>query len=117
MIACSLAKPRAWLPPLALLALLGFADAARAEGTDIGKPWFFGAGIACDASLLPWPSVWLGHFSGGTASYVPGAPAASVTWEDKKLCFPSRRECMQWQRAERRQFNGIEGYWTCLLLR
>jgi hypothetical protein len=106
-----------YLPILALLALVGFADAARAEGTDIGKPWLFGAAIACDASLLPWPSVWFGHFSGGSATYIPGATAASVDWHDQKLCFPSRRECMAWQRAEHRQFRGIEGYWTCLLLR
>ncbi len=102
---------------LAILAALGMPHGARAMGTDIGKPWIFGAGIACDASLLPWRSVWLGHFSGGSATYVSGAPAASVTWQDQKLCFPSRRECMAWQRAERGQFSGVEGYWTCLLLR
>jgi hypothetical protein len=102
---------------LLLAALLGLPNVARATGTDIGKPGLFGAGIGCDASLLPWRSVWLGHFSGGLAAYVPGAPAASVIWQDQKLCFPSRRECMEWQRAERRQFNGVEGYWTCLLLR
>ncbi len=117
MIAKSVANWAALLPLMACLALLTFADPGRAEGTDIGKPWLFGAGIACDASLLPWPSVWLGHFSGGSATYVPGAPAASVVWQDQKLCFLSRRECMEWQRAERRQFNGIQGYWTCLLLR
>jgi hypothetical protein len=94
----------------------GLTDQARA-GTDIGKPWLFGAGIACDASLLPWRSVWLGHFSGGLATYVPGAPTASISWKDQKLCFPSRLECMEWQRAERRQFKGVEGYWTCMLLR
>jgi hypothetical protein len=102
---------------LATLASIGISNGAHATGTDIGKPWFFGAGIGCDASLLPWRSVWLGHFSGGSATYVTGAPAASVVWQDQKLCFPSRRECMAWQRAERRQFGGIEGYWTCLLLR
>jgi hypothetical protein len=110
------AKPLA-MSGLLLVALLGLANAATAAGTDIGKPWLFGAGIGCDASLLPWRSVWLGHFSGGLATYVPGAPAASVIWKDQKLCFPSRRECMRWQGAERRQFNGVEGYWTCLLLR
>ncbi len=111
------APARSALIALALTATLGFGPTARAQGSDIGKPWLFGAGIGCDASLLPWRSVWLGHFSGGYASYVPGAPAASVTWQDRKLCFPSRRECMAWQRAEHRQFHGIEGYWTCLLLR
>ncbi len=110
-------KLPACLAALAVAAFLCPPTAAQATGTDIGKPWLFGAGIGCDASLLPWRSVWLGHFSGGLASYVPGAPAASVTWHDQKLCFPSRRECMQWQRAERRQFGGVQGYWTCLLLR
>lgn len=102
---------------LAVLVSLGMPSGARATGTDVGKPWLFGAGIACDASLLPWRSVWLGHFSGGSATYVPGAPGASVAWQDQKLCFTSRHECMAWQRAERRQFGAIEGYWTCLLLR
>jgi len=117
MIATSLTKAPALRLLLALLVLLVFADPGRAEGTDIGKPWLFGAGIACDAGLLPWRSVWLGHFCGGLATYVPGAPAASVVWHDQKLCFPSRRECMGWQRAEHRRFNGIQGYWTCMLLR
>ncbi len=97
--------------------VLGSACGAHATGTDIGKPWLFGRGIACDASLLPWRSVWFGHFSGGLATYQSGAPAASVIWQDQKLCFPSRRECMAWQRAERRRFSGIEGYWTCMILR
>jgi hypothetical protein len=107
----------ACLAALVVVALLRPATVVQAAGTDIGKPWLFGAGLACDASQLPWPSVWLGHFSGGLATYVPGAPAATVTWHDQKLCFPSRRECMEWQRAERRRFGGIQGYWTCLLLR
>lgn len=105
------------LAALVVAALLDSATAVQAAGTDIGKPWLFGAGIACDARLVPWRSVWFGHFSGGLATYVPGAPSAIVTWHDQKLCFPSRRECMAWQRAERRQFGGIQGYWTCLLLR
>jgi hypothetical protein len=108
---------RTLLAVMTLSALLASAGAVRAEGTDIGKPWLFGAGIACDASLLPWPSVWFGHFSGGLASYVPGAARASVVWQDQKLCFPSRRECMAWQHAEHRQFSGIQGYWTCMILR
>lgn len=97
--------------------VLAYSDPICAAGTDIGKPWLFGAGIACDAAQLPWRSVWLGHFSGGLATYVVGAPAASVVWNDQKLCFPSRRECRVWLRAERRRFSGIEGYRTCMLLR
>lgn len=120
-IAKSLVRPAAWawavFPILILLALFGFADKGQAAGTSIGKPWLFGSGIACDASLLPWPSVWFGHFSGGLASYQRGAPQAEVVWKDEKLCFPSQRECMAWQRAERRAFHEIHGYWTCLRIR
>lgn len=107
---------RRFLSAFLMLMVIGFGT-AHAQGTNIGRPELFGAGIACDASLLPWRSVWFGHFSGGNATYVPGAPAASVDWEDQKLCFPSRRACMAWQRAERRRFREIQGYWTCLLLR
>ncbi len=98
-----------------LLFLAPFA--AQAAGTDIGKPPIFGDGIACDASLLPWRSVWYGHFSGGNASYVVNAPAAQVDWHDEKLCFPSRRDCLRWQRGERQLYSGVRGDWTCLLLR
>jgi len=90
---------------------------AQAAGTNIGKPWLFGDGIACDARLLPWPSVWYGHFSGGNATYIPNSPAAQVDWRDEKLCFPSRRDCLRWQHALRRAYSGIHGDWTCLLLR
>ena len=110
-------KRYAILPAAGLIAFILSGNPVLAAGTDIGKPWLFGAGIGCDASLLPWRSVWLGHFSGGLAAYRPGAPAAAVIWEDRKLCFPSRSECMRWQHAERRQFYGVQGYWTCELLR
>jgi hypothetical protein len=92
-------------------------DSAQAAGTDIGRPLIFGDGIACDASLLPWRSVWYGHFSGGNATYVSNSPAALVDWQDEKLCFPSRHACLRWQRAERRRYSGIYGDWTCLPLR
>lgn len=112
----SLTRPMV-LPVLVFLTLVGFADRSRAMGTSVGRPPIFSDSIACDASLLPWRSVWFGHFSGGLAYYPRGDAEVKLLWQDQKLCFPSRRECMAWQRAERRQFNGIEGYWTCLLLR
>ncbi len=102
---------------LATLVSLGIPNGARAMGTDIGKPWLFGAGIGCDASLLPWRSVWLGHFSGGTATYVSGAPGASVVWQDRKLCFPSRRNAWPGSGQSAGSSVEFEGYWTCLLLR
>src|SRR5579863_342694 len=104
-----------------LFCVLAFACLAvspgQAQGTAIGKPWLFGDGIACDASLLPWHSVWYGHFAGGLAAYRRGDPTIRLVWEDRKLCFPSKRECMAWQRQERRTYNEIGGYWTCLPLR
>ncbi len=96
---------------------LFLASVAAHAGTDIGKPPIFGDGIACDASLLPWHSVWYGHFSGGTAAYAPNSPAAQVDWHDEKLCFPSRHSCLRWQHAERRLYRDVRGDWTCLPLR
>lgn len=108
------------LPVILLLApgvLLGLSVKSDAAGTSIGKPPIFGAGIACDATLLPWRSVWFGHFSGGRAYYRRGAPAIRLVWEDQKLCFPSRRQCLSWQKVEHRRYRQIEGYTTCLRLR
>ena len=103
--------------PLVLAFSLLALPGAQAAGTDIGKPAIFGDGVACDARLLPWRSVWYGHLSGGNATYVPNAPAALVDWRDEKLCFPSRRDCLRWQHAEHRLYAGIHGDWTCLPLR
>ena len=109
----------AWpcLALLSALAICGFADQSRAQGTSIGKPPIFGAGIACEASLLPWRSVWFGHFSGGRTYYQRGAPAVRLVWKDQKLCFPSRRQCLSWQKTEHRRYHKVEGYKTCLRLR
>ena len=111
------ARPWAIFPILVLVALSGFVGKGHAQGTSIGKPWLFGSGIACDASLLPWRSVWFGHFAGGLAAYRPGAPRVSLVWQDQKLCFPSRRQCLSWQRAQHRLFYQIHGYSTCLRIR
>jgi hypothetical protein len=101
-----------------ILAFLVIAlSGAFAQGTDVGRPPIFGDGFACDASLLPWRSVWYGHFSGGNAMYAPNSPAALVDWHDEKLCFPSRRSCLRWQHFERRRYSEIHGDWTCLPLR
>ncbi len=110
-------KPWVILLVLVFLALVGFADKGRAQGTAIGKPWLFGEGIACDASLLPWRSVWFGHFAGGLAHYERGAPQIDLVWQDQKLCFPSRRQCLSWQRAQHRLFHQVQGYSTCLRIR
>ena len=58
------------MPRALIFAFLFFAfgaAGAQAAGTDIGRPTIFGDGVACDARLLPWHSVWYGHFSGGIA--------------------------------------------------
>lgn len=110
--------------PVLVVALMASVAPSLAQGahgayagTDIGKPPIFGEGVACDASQLPWRHVWFGHFSGGTAYYERGAPGIGLVWENRKLCFPSRRSCMGWQRWERREFHRVKGYWTCLPLR
>ena len=113
----SLSKPLAFLPLLGVLALFGFAGQSWAMGTSIGKPEIFGDGIACDASLVPWHSVWFGHFAGGRAYYRRGAPQVALVWQDQKLCFPSHRQCMRWQRSEHRLFHQVQGYWTCFRIR
>ncbi|MGO9133507.1 MAG: hypothetical protein ACLP8A_05580 [Methylovirgula sp.] len=109
------------LPVMALavtvLALMASVESSKAQGTAIGKPWLFGEGIACDAGQLPWRTVWYGHFSGGQAHYERGAPQVDFVWEDRKLCFPSRRACLAWQRAEHRAFHRVAGYVSCLRLR
>jgi len=80
----------------------------------VGAP--FWAPPAATAAVLPWPSVWLGHFSGGRP-YSDGFGQTLVDWRDEKVCFPSRRECQAWIRDLRQAYHRPEGYWTCLLLR
>lgn len=81
---------------------------------DVGAPfWEPPLPTAAD---LPWPSVWLGHFSGGRP-YVDGYGVTLVDWRDEKLCFSSRRACQTWIAVMRRAFHHPEGYWTCLVLR
>jgi hypothetical protein len=76
----------------------------------------FWAPLAATAAVLPWPSVWLGHFSGGRP-YTDGTGRRLVDWRDEKLCFPARQQCQAWVRGLRRAYHRPEGYWTCLLLR
>ena len=76
----------------------------------------FWAPLLPTADVLPWPSVWLGHFSGGRP-YTDGFGQRLVDWRDEKLCFPTRRQCQAWIRDMRHAYHRPEGYWTCLLLR
>ncbi len=79
-------------------------------------------GVACDIwnwapTIAPsWPSVWLGHFSGGRfETTVYGQPV--LDWRNEKVCFPSRRACDRWIAANRSALHNPEGYWTCLPIR
>ena len=80
----------------------------------IGAP--FWAPLAATASVLPWRSVWLGHFSGGR-EYDGATGKTLVDWRDEKICFPSRQQCDTWISGLRKAYHRPEGYWTCLLLR
>ena len=75
-------------------------------------------GVPCESpEVTVFPSVWLGHFSGGS-SYYPG-PGQSIVldWRDEKLCFPTRGSCGRFIAAMRRDFHRPEGYFTCLPIR
>jgi hypothetical protein len=80
----------------------------------IGAP--FWARPMATAAVLPWRSVWLGHFSGGRP-YTAGNGQTLIDWRDEKVCFPARLQCQAWVHSLRRVYHRPEGYWTCLLLR
>ncbi|HET6377681.1 MAG TPA: hypothetical protein VFG05_05160 [Methylocella sp.] len=127
----SLLKPAAWL--LASGLALAFPAHGRANGSRLlelspsyteaaaagvpcnaGAP--FWAPIRATAAMLPWQSVWLGHFSGGRP-YPAGNGVTLIDWRDEKFCFPSRRACDRWIADLRQAYHDPEGYWTCLVLR
>ena len=119
---------------LFIAAFLSFCGAGRAAGLASGTPPPAAGGdpasfgVACSigapfwspaqltAEDLPWPSVWLGHFSGGRR-IGDGGGQIFIDWRDDKLCFPSRQECQAWIAGLRRAYRRPEGFWTCLLLR
>jgi len=65
--------------------------------------------------VLPWSSVWLGHFSGGR--FVNTSTGAALDWHDDKMCFPTRASCNRWVHDQSRYFHRPEGYTTCLMIR
>jgi hypothetical protein len=109
----------------ALLAGIGSTGAARAADYAYERQVPATAGISCDvgwagwSTVLPaaWSSVWLGHFSGGTARYNRQTGTAAIAWDDEKRCFPTRRSCSTWVEAMRQDYQQVEGYWTCMPLR
>lgn len=98
--------------------LFGVAPLSSEEVPEtVGVPCMIGAppwSPPVTAQTLPWPSVWLGHFSGGRPDPVF---YGRVDWRDEKVCFASRAQCQAWIKELRRAYHRPEGWWTCLLLR
>lgn len=64
--------------------------------------------------LIPvWPHIWLGHFTGGARTAVPGV----MDWRDEYARLESRGACLRWQRALRAAYRYQEGFKTCLPIR
>jgi hypothetical protein len=68
------------------------------------------------AETLPWPAVYLGHFSGGRPFRDPEGRTL-IDWRDEYVCFPSSGQCRAWVRDSYRTHHAPEGYRACLLLR
>jgi hypothetical protein len=99
--------------------------ADTAEGPAANAPY---GGVACSigqpfwvpsretAETLPWPSVYLGHFSGGRPYQVPDGRTL-VDWRNEYVCFPTSGQCRAWVRESYKTHHRPEGYRACLLLR
>ncbi len=75
-------------------------------------------GLPCEApAVRAFPSVWLGHFSGGFSHYAGPGSAVVLDWRDEKLCFPGRRACDYYIADMRRDYHRPEGEYTCLPIR
>ena len=91
----------------------GAADLGIVPGVEVPTE-----GVACEAPVVKtFPSVWLGHFTGGYSHYLGEGGPIVLDWRDEKLCFPSNRTCNQYIREMRRDFHRPEGYFTCLPIR
>jgi hypothetical protein len=109
----------------AALTLMASATMASAQAADYSGPVILAPvetdGVPCifedygPVIDLPWPSVWLGHFSGG--HFVDSAYGPVLDWHDEKVCFPSKASCNRWIGANRRALHNPEGDWTCLPIR
>lgn len=75
-------------------------------------------GLPCEAAAVrSFPSVWLGHFSGGFSHYTGPGGVIITDWRDEKLCFPTRASCRRFIGSMRRDYHQPEGYTTCLPIR
>lgn len=72
--------------------------------------------LAATAATLPWPSVWLGHFSGGRP-YTDGTGRTLIDWRNEHVCFATRSQCTAWIEEMRHSYSQPEGDWTCMFLR
>ncbi len=99
----------------AVCAFAGPARAADLDGEVLSAP---PEGLPCqDPAVQVFPSVWLGHFSGGYSHYLGPGQQIVLDYRDEKLCFPSRISCNRYIAAMRRDFHRPEGYFTCLPIR
>ena len=75
-------------------------------------------GVACEGpEAQSFPSVYLGHFTGGASQYSGPGGSIFLDWRDEKLCFPTSRTGNRWVTSMRRDFHHPEGYYTCLTIR
>jgi hypothetical protein len=95
-----------------LAALSGFQSASAADlGVVVRPPVVVVPAPVLVAPVLP--HIWLGHFTGGARTSVPGV----MDWRDEFARFASRRECLHWLHALRRTYRAQEGFKTCLPIR
>ena len=98
----------------------GVASAADYDGSTGYRPFTATPpeGLPCEApAVRAFPSVWLGHFSGGYSHYAGPGSAIVLDWRDEKLCFPGRRACDHYIAEMRRDYHRPEGEYTCLPIR
>jgi len=111
---------------MVLAGLSTLASTPSAQAADLGGPAVVtepvpAEGVPCvfeesgPTIVLPWQSVWLGHFSGGR--FVRTSTGPMLDWQDHKMCFPSRASCNRWMRGQQAYFHRPEGYTTCLMIR
>jgi hypothetical protein len=106
-------------PMAAALLLVVSAVPVRAADLDVyARRSYATYGVACEGpEVQTFPSVYLGHFSGGASQYSGPGGSIFLDWRDEKLCFPTRRTCNRWVASMRRDFHHPEGYYTCLTIR
>jgi hypothetical protein len=111
-------------PVAAALLLIVSAVPVRAADLDVharrsyAQRSYATVGVACEGpEAQSFPSVFLGHFSGGASQYSGPGGSIFLDWRDEKLCFPTRRTCNRWVASMRRDFHHPEGYYTCLMIR